>query len=121
MIDSDSECIILDPDKYEGEINHIEIPHGRARHRNGALTEEEQTILRAELGKLMWIARIARPGGIYDASAAAQTCLMAKCSIRRLGTKSRPKWRKGIFPERKHDFEHMPGFRNFTNKTIKCQ
>ena len=28
--------------------------------------------MRSELGKLMWVARIARPGAIYDASAAAQ-------------------------------------------------
>ena len=40
---------------------------------DGILTENEQTILGSELGTLMWIARIARPGAIYDASAAAQT------------------------------------------------
>ena len=28
--------------------------------------------MRSELGKLMWLARIARPDAIYDASAAAQ-------------------------------------------------
>ena len=40
---------------------------------NEILTEAGKTILRSELGKLMRIARIARPGAIYDASAAAQT------------------------------------------------
>ena len=37
------------------------------------LTGNEQTILRSELWKIMRIARIARPGAIYDASALAQT------------------------------------------------
>ena len=71
--DSDSEWVIPDSNNYEGEINHIEIPHERTRHRHGALTEEEQSILRSELGELMWIARISRPGAIYDDSVAAQT------------------------------------------------
>ena len=58
--------IISDYNNYEGRINQIEIPHERARRRNDALTEEEeQTILRSKLGKLMWVARIARPGAIY--------------------------------------------------------
>ena len=48
--DPDSEGIILDPDNYEGEINHIEISHERKRRRNDALTEAEQTISRSELG-----------------------------------------------------------------------
>ena len=69
----DSDGVVLDPNKYEGEINHIEIPHERMMAPNGILTENEQTILGSELGTLMWIARIARPGAIYDASAAAQT------------------------------------------------
>ena len=37
------------------------------------LAEVEQYIFRSELVKSMWIARIARPGAIYDASAAART------------------------------------------------
>ena len=73
MGDSDFEYIILEPDNYEDKINHIEIPHERERQRNGALTEEEQTILRSELCELMWIARITRQAAIYDASAADQT------------------------------------------------
>ena len=40
---------------------------------NELLAEAEQTILRSDMGKLMRIARIARPDAIYDASAAAQT------------------------------------------------
>ena len=44
-----------------------------ARHRNGDLTEAEQTIFRSGLGKLIWVARIARTGAIYGASAATRT------------------------------------------------
>ena len=56
------------------KINRIGISHERMMMTPGEiLTENEQTALRSELGKLMWIARIARPGAIYDASAAAQT------------------------------------------------
>ena len=66
-------CIIPDSANYEDAIHRIEIPHERTRHPDASLTVEEPTILRLELGKLMWIALIARPGSIYDASAAAQT------------------------------------------------
>ena len=65
--------MVLASNKYEGEVNRIEIPHGRMMEPGEILTENEQTTLRSELGKLMWIARIARPGAIYDASASAQT------------------------------------------------
>merc|ERR1712114_101576 len=64
--------IILDSDNYEGKINHIEISHARSKQKDDFLTEEEQSIMRSELGKLMWLSRIARPGAIYDAPAAAQ-------------------------------------------------
>ena len=69
----DSDGAISDSDKYEDEINHIGISNARTRAPNEPLTGAGQAILRSELGKLMWIARIARPGAIYDASAAAQT------------------------------------------------
>ena len=71
--DSDCDVIILDPHNYEDKINYIEIPHELTKRENEALTEAGKTNMRSELGKLMWIARIARPGAIYDASAAAQT------------------------------------------------
>ena len=71
LSDSDSEGLILDSDNFVGKISRIEIPHERAKERNGALTEEDQASLRKVLGELMWIARIARPGAIYDASATA--------------------------------------------------
>ena len=64
--------MVLDSNVYEGKINHIEIPHERMMGPGEILTENEQTALRSELGKLMWIARIAPPGAIYEASASAQ-------------------------------------------------
>ena len=63
--------VALDSNNYEG-VNHIEIPHERTRAPSEQSAEDEQTILRSELGKLMWIARIAPPCAIYDDSAAAQ-------------------------------------------------
>ena len=82
MTDSDSVGVILGPGNYEGEINYNGILHEMARRRNGALTEEEQSISRSELGELIRIARIARPGAIYDASAGAQTFLRWQWSMR---------------------------------------
>ena len=64
---------ISDSNKSDDEIIHIEISHARTRTPEEPLAEAEQAILRSELEKLMRIARIARPGAIYDASAAAQT------------------------------------------------
>ena len=64
---------ISESNKYEDKIKHIEISHARTRTPKEPLAEAEQAILRSELEKLMRIARIARPGAIYDASAAAQT------------------------------------------------
>ena len=69
----------MDARKYEDEINHIEISHERTRAPKEPLAEADQSILRSELAKLMRIARIARPGAIYDASAAAQT--FSDCEI----------------------------------------
>ena len=50
--DSDCECVIWDADNYEDKINYIEISHERAKRRNEALTEADQTIPRSELGKI---------------------------------------------------------------------
>ena len=85
--DSDCDVLVLDSNDYEDKINHIEFPHGRTRHRNGALTGEGQSISRSALGKLMRIARIARPGAIYDDSAAARTSPKAELSkkMKKLG------------------------------------
>ena len=64
---------ISDSNKSDDEIIHIEISHARTRTPEEPLAEAEHAILRSELGKLMRIARIARPGVIYEESAAAQT------------------------------------------------
>ena len=56
-----------------GGINHIGISHERTRAPKEPLTEDGQTISLSELGKSIWIARIERPGAIYDDAAAAQT------------------------------------------------
>ena len=92
--DSDFECVILDSDNYEDKINQVGIPNERGRQRNVALTEEEPAILRSELGKLMRIARIARPGAIYDASAAAQTFPEGKWSTQWSKMRISPKMQK---------------------------
>ena len=65
--------MVLDPNKYEDDIKQIEISHERMMEPGEILTENEQAALRSELGKLMWIARIARPAAIYDDAASAQT------------------------------------------------
>ena len=78
VVDSDSEGIILDSNNYEDEIDHIGIPHERARGRNEAITEEDHAISRSELGKLMGVARIERPGAIYDAAADSQIFSVGK-------------------------------------------
>ena len=54
---ADSEGIILDSNNFEGEINHIEIPHERKRQPDESLTEEDHSISRAELGKSMCVLR----------------------------------------------------------------
>ena len=41
--------------------------------KNEPRTAEEQSELRSELVKLIWIARVARPGALCDASVSAQT------------------------------------------------
>ena len=107
--------IIPDSGNYEGEIDNIEISHERTRHPNEPLTEEEHAIWRSGLGKLMRIARIARPGAIYDAPADAQTfpegelldVLEQKGDI--LANGENEDFRK----EKEKDFEHIPGLSEF--------
>ena len=68
-------CIISDSRNYEGAVNYIGISHERTRGPKELKAEGEQAISRSELGRLIWIARIARQGSIYDDSAAAQKLL----------------------------------------------
>ena len=60
----DFKGVVLDSNNYEDKVNHIEISHARSKQKDDFLTEAEQSIMRSELGKLMWIARIARPDAI---------------------------------------------------------
>ena len=69
----DFDGIVLDSNGYGDKINHIELSHARMMAIGEILTENEQTVSRSELWKLMRVARIARPGAFYDASASAQT------------------------------------------------
>ena len=56
---------------YDGKINYIVIPAGRARQVDGLPTESEQSISQSELGKLMRASRIAWGDAISDASTEA--------------------------------------------------
>ena len=69
----DFKGVILDSNNYEDKINHIEISQARSKQKGDFLTNEEQSAMRTELWKLTWLALIARPGAIYDASAAARS------------------------------------------------
>ena len=112
MSDSDFDGLVLDSDDYGDKINHIEIPHERTRQRNGALTEEEQEILRSELGKLKWVARIARPDSIYDDSADAQTFPECKITEEYEANEEIAKIEEDELTKANH-FELMPGFTKF--------
>ena len=56
-----------------GKILDISILPRRAKQMGETLAKEGEFALRSELGKLMRIARVARPGALYDASVSAQT------------------------------------------------
>ena len=53
---------------YEGEIRDIAAPPRWREQMGEPLTLGEQVALRSELGMLMGIARISRPGALYGAS-----------------------------------------------------
>ena len=61
----------------------------------------------------MWIARIGRPGEIYNASAAVQTFSECKWSIRWPKMGNFWKWENGDFQKARMIFDHMPVFSNF--------
>ena len=111
----DFKAVISDSSNYEDKINRIEIPQARSKQKDDFLTEEEQSVMRSELGKLMWLARIARPGAIYDAPAAARNFANSKpgnCD----GEISNEENEEGNANEnnpKPSDFAHIPGFRNF--------
>ena len=112
--DSDSECLISYAGNYADKTNQNGIQHGRANRRTDALTEEERAILRSGLGKLMWISRIARPGAIYDASAAAQTFYEGNWRFAS-GQEEFSKLADGENEQKeiRCDFQHMPCCQDF--------
>ena len=109
--DSDYEGIMSGSNNYEGKIDIIEIPRGVSKEMPDDLTGDAQANLRSELGRLMWIARIARPGAIYDASAAARTFTTEEIADFQNESASIPNTAEGgnTQNEIKRDFEHMPG------------
>ena len=68
-----SQGVNLSPGNYEGGMRYIAILQRRDKQKKETTTEEAQFELRSELGEIMRIARIARPGALYDASVTAQT------------------------------------------------
>ena len=65
----------------------------------------------------MWIARIARPGAIYDASAASHTFSTGEL-VGFLGEENSlsENEEKEPISEEEEDFDHIPGFADFKNK-----
>ena len=59
------------PADYAGGVKDIRILPESAKHVGDWITESERYVLRSELGKLMWVAGIARPGALYDDAADA--------------------------------------------------
>ena len=71
--------------------------------------------MRSELGKLMWLARIARPDAIYDASAAARNFANFKpgnCN-EVISFEENKEENDNDDNPKPIDFEHIPGFKNF--------
>ena len=117
----DSDGIVSGSDKYEEKINHIEIPHARTRTPKEPLAEAERANSRPDLGKLMRIARIARPDVIYDALAAAQTFPDGEIiDFLEKGDAILANEEKGAKgKKKKEDFGHMHGFTKFMSGEIK--
>ena len=63
----------LSPNDYEERIRNISISPGRSKQTNDPLTAAEQFALRSELGELMRISTIERPGALYGALVLSQT------------------------------------------------
>ena len=72
MVESVSQGISTNANHAELKIRNIEISNQRSRAPSEKLTEAEFSIFRSELGKLMCLARTARPDLMYDVLDAAQ-------------------------------------------------
>ena len=117
----DFKGVILDSNNYEDKISQIEIFHAGSKEKDDFLTEEEQSIMRSELGKLMWLARIARPDAIYDASAAAQNFANWQPDVSK-DEISEDEIQEGpikVDVPKPNDSEHTPGFKDFLFENSK--
>ena len=70
--DRNTQGVSMGANGFEDKIKSIGISHERTRTPNVPLTETELSILRTELGKLTWIARIDRPDLMYEVFDSAQ-------------------------------------------------
>ena len=107
--------------RYGDKIKSIECSHARMRTPHEPLTEGELSILRMELGKLTWIARMARPGLIYDADAAAQEFPNGGINVGKREEETLKEEEEIRKKEEggKEDFGHMPGCINFQKEKLK--
>ena len=91
--------------------------------KNEFSTEEEQSIMRSELGKLMRLSRIAWPGAVYDASAAAQNFANCKPDVSKEGISDNEIREEeepiNVDVPKPNDFEHMPGFKDSLSENAK--
>ena len=80
--------------------------------------------MRSELGKLMWLARIARPDAIYDASAAAQNFANFKPEIDDEENFFEGNEKENAYTDnpKPSDFDHIPGFKiSWKRNRKKCK
>ena len=121
VIREDPDGIILDSGKYADGVNHIEISHARTLAPKEPLSEAVPSISRSELGKLMWIARIAQPGAIYDASASAQKFTDGELTdvVKKGEEFSENGWKEVSEGEKQEDFRRMADFAKFMGERQK--
>ena len=122
MSASDSECIILDSDNYEGGNYPSWNSARKGEAAEWGFNGSRGTILRSELGALMWVAWIARPGAIYDESSAAKTASEGQVIDSLVGNEDIPE------REEKEDSQKermISGTcqvsESFTSKSTECQ
>ena len=65
-LQSNSEDIYLNQDKYTDSISFIDISPSRASQKDSDVTEEEKHFLRSKVGQLLWLAHQSRPDLLFD-------------------------------------------------------
>ena len=110
---ADSEGIILDSNNFEGEINHIEIPHERKRQPDESLTEEDHSISRAELGKSMCVLRELRSRARFTTHRPPRELSQVE-NNRRFGREMgiSENGKRNVFGKKENDSVDIPGFHN---------